>query len=60
VLSAALELVRYLRRSGAKIDIEAGNLKVTAPAGVLTEEIKQELVTRKGEVLALFTEAIRH
>lgn len=59
MLSAALELVRYLRRSGAEIDVEAGNLKVTAPAGVLTEEIKQELVTRKGEVLALFTEAIR-
>ena len=59
MLSAALELVRYLRRSGAEIDVEDSNLKVTAPAGVLTEEIKQELVARKGEVLVLFTEAIQ-
>jgi hypothetical protein len=59
MLSAALELVRYLRRSGAELDVEDSNLEVTAPAGVLTEEIKQELVARTGEVLVLFTEAIQ-
>jgi len=59
VLSTPLELVRLLRHSGADFDIDGGNLQVTAPAGVLTDEIKQELIARKQEVLEVFSESLR-
>lgn len=59
MLSAAQALVQELRRSGAEVDVEDGILRVTAPPGVLTHEIKLELAERKAEVLALFTESIQ-
>lgn len=58
MLTTALELVRYLRRSGGEIDVDDGALCVNAPAGVLTEEIKNELVTHKADILSSFSQSI--
>jgi TubC N-terminal docking domain len=59
VLGPALDLVRRVRCAGAEVDVEDSNLRVTAPPGVLTDAMKQELVAQKADVLALFDEAFR-
>lgn len=58
MLMPALDLVRELRRAGMRITVVEGTLHVTAPAGVLSEALKQELVSRKAELMALFVNAV--
>jgi hypothetical protein len=59
VLDVALALVRSLRQVGAQIEVDDGQLRVTASAGALTEALKQELVFHKTAVLALFATAFQ-
>jgi hypothetical protein len=59
VLSTSLELVRQLRQAGAEFDIEDADLRIVAPSGLLTEEIKDELIARKQEILKLFSESLQ-
>lgn len=57
-MTPVLELVRQLRGAGVEIMVESGQLKLTAPVGLLTEDLKQALASRKPEILALFADAV--
>ena len=59
MLKPALDLLRELRQLGAEIETQDSALQVIASAGVLTDEIKQQLAFRKTEMLALFAHSIR-
>lgn len=47
-----LELLETLRRSGAEVIAEGERLRVQAPRGVLTEEIRRALAEQKVQLLA--------
>ena len=49
--SAVSEFLTRLRRSGLKVSSEEGKLRVSAPPGALTEELRDELSRRKSEIL---------
>lgn len=51
--------MRHLRRVGGDIEVHDGSLQVTAPAGVLTDALKQELAGHKAELVALVREAVQ-
>jgi hypothetical protein len=46
------ELLATLHRAGAEVKVHGDRLRVEAPRGVLTEEIRQALVEHKPELLA--------
>jgi len=46
------ELLETLRRSGVEIATDGERLRVSAPRGVVTEEIRRTLVAHKPELLA--------
>jgi NRPS condensation-like uncharacterized protein len=46
------EFLALLRRQGVQVRVEGEQLKVTAPKGVLTAQLKEELAGRKPELLA--------
>ncbi len=47
------ELIADLRARGVVLEPEGDKLHVTAPVGVLTDEIKSRLAERKAELIAL-------
>lgn len=49
----AREFLDHLSVSGIRLSVTDGTLKVDAPAGVLTAELKTELTTQKPELLRL-------
>ncbi len=52
-MSTTSELIRRLRELKVKLSVENGELKVSAPKGALTPELRAELVERKQEIRAL-------
>lgn len=55
----AAELLAELRRLDVHVVLDGDRLRLDAPAGVLTEEHKQDLTRRKPEVVAFLREAQR-
>jgi hypothetical protein len=49
----ALEILADLRRAGALVTIAGDKLRLEAPKGVLTDELKQRLATQKAEIIRL-------
>jgi hypothetical protein len=49
----AIELITDLRRAGATVTIAGDKLRLEAPQGVLTDEIKRRLATQKAEIVQL-------
>lgn len=49
-------LIETLSASGGHLSVSQGTLKIDAPAGVLTAELKHHLVTYKPELLRLLTQ----
>jgi hypothetical protein len=58
VLEDALELLRELRRRGAHVELGEGTLRVTAPAGMLTEELTNRISAQKQAVMQLVAGAV--
>ncbi|MFB3778733.1 MAG: hypothetical protein ACE141_14030 [Bryobacteraceae bacterium] len=58
MLNLALELLRELRECGAEIEAADGTLRVTAPAGVLTEDLKTRIASFKPTLLELLDRAV--
>ncbi len=56
-MSAAQELMARLARLDVELQADGDQLRLNAPKGVLTPELKQELVVRKPELLALLNTA---
>lgn len=52
----AVALLRELRQRGATVAVIGDRLRIEAPAGRLTPELKTELSVRKPELLALLTD----
>lgn len=51
-MSDIISLFSELIEADIKLSLEGENLKVNAPAGALTDEIRQKIVSRKPEVIA--------
>jgi hypothetical protein len=49
----ALEILTDLRRAGTIVTIAGDKLRLEAPKGVLTDELKQRLATQKAEIIML-------
>ncbi len=49
------ELLQFLEKRGIELRLENGLLRYTAPKGALTPELREELVTRKEELLGHLT-----
>lgn len=49
----ALEILTDLRRAGVTVSIVGDKLRLKAPEGVLTEELKQRLAIQKAEIIKL-------
>ncbi|HEY6676150.1 MAG TPA: hypothetical protein VIZ87_05135, partial [Terrimicrobium sp.] len=49
--SSPSEFLTRLRRLGLKVRSEEGKLRVSAPPGALTEQLREELTRRKPEIL---------
>ena len=47
-----IELLTQLRTSGASLTVVDGSLKCSAPKGVLTQELREELAAQKPEIIA--------
>ena len=58
MLSDASDLLRRLRDHGTDLRMLNGRLRVTAPEGHLTDELKRQLVELKPQLLALMTAAV--
>ena len=58
MLSTASDLLHLLRDGGAELEIIDGKLRVTAPDGVLTDEVKRRLVNLKPQLLELISGAL--
>jgi TubC N-terminal docking domain len=50
---SALALMRDLQAAGAVLEVRDGRLKVDAPAGLITPEIRDSLARHKPELLAM-------
>ena len=50
---SALELIGRLRKAGVQLAVRDGNIKLRAEKGALTDELKQEIVAHKQEIIAL-------
>ena len=53
----AAELLAELRRLDVHVVLDGDRLRLDAPAGVLTEEYKQDLTPPKPEVVAFLRDA---
>jgi len=53
------ELLAHLRARGITLSAEGGALKVSAPAGALTPELRSDLAARKAELIELLEQARR-
>ena len=51
----AVEILSLLAEKGVKLSVVDGQLKVSAPKGVLTAELRQLLVSNKLEILELLS-----
>lgn len=51
----AVELVAHLHSQGATVALEGADLRVRAPAHVLTDEIRELLLARKREIIRLLS-----
>lgn len=51
----AIQVIETVSAAGIRLLVTDGKLKVDAPAGVLTAEMKAELARCKAELLALLT-----
>lgn len=58
MLDQARELLRELRNCGARIDLGDGTLRVTAAAGILTEDLKDRISGQKVELMQLVAAAL--
>lgn len=58
MLSAASDLLRQLRDHGARLEIFDGTLRVTAPEGLLNDDLKRRLVKLKPQLLGLINAAV--
>ena len=52
-----IEFVSYLQNLGVKLWMEQEQLRYRSPKGVMTPELKQDIVDRKTEILELLREA---
>jgi TubC N-terminal docking domain len=59
MLRVASDLLRRLRDGGAELEIINGSLRVTVPEGVLTDELKRQLVELKPQLLELISSALQ-
>jgi amino acid adenylation domain-containing protein len=50
----AAELVAHLRTLEVRLSVDGERLRCSAPKGVLTDELREELAARKAEILAWF------
>lgn len=53
---SATHLCRELAEVGVTLEAKAGNIRVKAPAGVLTAELRERITTHKPELLALLSD----
>ena len=54
-----IEFLSQLRKSGLELQVAEDRLQITAPEGVLTPDLKQELVARKQEIIEFLKAARR-
>ncbi len=54
---STLELLTRLRKEGITLAAEGGQLRLKAPPGVLTTELRNELIANKAEILSLLNDA---
>lgn len=54
---STMDFLSSLRERGVRLSVEDGRLKCDAPAGVLDDDLRAQLVTRKQELVALITQA---
>ena len=52
----AEDILTFLRRNGATVRVDAGKIWVSAPDGVLTDELRAEIRRQKPELLAIIQE----
>jgi amino acid adenylation domain-containing protein len=52
-MTATIEFLGRLRRLGVGVELDAGRLRVRAPSGVLTDDLRAELRSRREEITAL-------
>lgn len=50
------DFLAHLKASDIQVSAEDGKLRINAPKGAITPEIKAELAVRKAEILSLFSE----
>src|SRR5437588_8263605 len=56
-MTPAIEFLGRLRRLGVGVELVGGRIRVRAPAGVLTDELRAELRTRRAEITSLLLAA---
>ena len=50
---SALDLINHLRKKGIGLSLESGKLRLQAKKGVLTDELKNEIISKRSEIIAL-------
>ena len=50
---SALDLIERLRKAGVRLSVSNGKIKLKAGKGSLTDELKQEIVANKQEIISL-------
>lgn len=58
-MNSTLEFLNQLRSQDIQISVADGQIKINAPQGVLTPELKYELKNRKSDIMAYFEKANR-
>ena len=53
---SAIELVHSLEERGVELNAENGRLRYRAPKGVLTDEVREQLIQQRSEVLGVISE----
>ncbi len=56
-MSSVVQLISELRKLDIKLYLENGKLKVNAPSGALTDEIKSQLKAQKNSIIELLSQA---
>ncbi|WP_166144129.1 non-ribosomal peptide synthetase [Methylosinus sp. RM1] len=56
----AAELMSEMQSRGIRIYLDDGRVRCAAPAGAVTEEIRQALATHKGSIVAALSQTHRH